>query len=142
MMCCPFPFLLFVVVVGCLYVACFFVCALFCLFFFIYFSLCFSFIKLVLFRSLARFSISLTYLNLHKCNSLLYINPRLYKHLLHLLIFNKAQCHFLVYFKIGGGQLETLCYFGHHTFYNLYCIYFYLGIICCNTLLSMLMLCK
>ena len=55
-----------------------FLCVLFLNYFFIiiYFSLCSSFIKLVLFRSLARFSISLTYLNLHKYNSLLYINPR------------------------------------------------------------------
>ena len=89
MMCCPFPFFLFVVV-GCLYVV--FWCVCVCVFFlfiylFIYFSLRSSFIKLALFRSLARFSISVTYVNLHKCNSLLYINPRLYKQLLHLLIF-------------------------------------------------------
>ena len=125
MMCCPFPLLLFVVVVGCLYVACFFVCVLF--FVFIYFSLCSSFIKLALFRSLARFSISLTYLNLHKCDSLLlYINPRLYKHLLHLLIFNKAQCHFLVYFKVGGGQLESLCYFDHHTHFIICTVFIFI----------------
>ena len=92
MMCCPFPFFLYVVVVGGLYVVVFCVYLFIYIFIylfiylFIYFSLCSSFIKLVLFRSLARFSISLTYLNLHKCNSLLYINPRLYKHLLHLLI--------------------------------------------------------
>ena len=67
MMCCPFPFFLFVVVVVCLYVV-------FLLFFvFIYLLFCSSFIKLVLFRFLARVSISRTYLNLHKCNSLLYI---------------------------------------------------------------------
>ena len=93
---------------------------------FIYFSLCSSFIKLVLFRSLPRFSISLTYLNLHKCNSLLYINPRLYKHLLHLLIFNKAQCHFLVYFKVGGGQLESLCYFDHHTHFIICTVFIFI----------------
>ena len=110
---------------GCLYVACFFVCAFFLLFF-IYFSLCSSFIKLVLFRSLAWFSISLTSLNLHKCNSLLYINPRLYKHLLHLLIFNKAQCHFLVYFKVGGGQLESLCYFDHHTHFIICSVFIFI----------------
>ena len=63
MMCCPFPFFLFVVVVVCLFVVFFFV--------FIYLLFCSSFIKLVLFRFLARFSISRTYLNLHKCNSLL-----------------------------------------------------------------------
>ena len=123
MMCCPFPYLLLVVVVGCLYVACFFVCVLF---FIICFSLCPSFIKLVLFRSLARFSASLTYLNLHKCNSLLYINPRLYKHLLYLLIFNKAQCHFLVYFKVGGGQLESLCYFDHHTHFIICTVFIFI----------------
>ena len=68
MMCCPFPFFLFVVVVVCLYVV-------FLLFFFvfIYLLFCSSFIKLVLFRFLAQFSISRTYLNLQKCNSLLYI---------------------------------------------------------------------
>ena len=107
----------------------FFVCAFFCfcfLFILIYFSLCSSFIKLVLFRSLARFSISLTYLNLHKCNSLLYINPRLYKHVLHLLIFNKAQCHFLVYFKVGGGQLESLCYFDHHTHFIICTVFIFI----------------
>ena len=124
-MCCPFPFLLFVVVVGCLYVACF-LCMLFFVFVFIYFSLCSSFIKRVLFRSLARFSISLTYLNLHKCNSLLYINPRLYKHLLHLLIFNEAQCHFLVYFKVGGGQLESLRYFDHHTHFIICTVFIFI----------------
>ena len=98
-----------------------------CFFFvFIYFSLCSSFIKLVLFRSLARFSISLTYLNLHKCNSLLYINPMLYKRLLHLLIFNKAQCHFLVYFKVGGGQLESLCYFDHHTHFIICTVFIFI----------------
>ena len=100
-----------------------FLCVLF--FVFIYFSLCSSFIKLVLFTSLARFSISLTYLNLHKCNSLLYINPRLYKHL-HLLIFNKAQCHFLVYFKVGGGQLESLCYFDHHTHFIICTVFIFI----------------
>ena len=58
-----------------LFVCCLFVCMLFfCFFFvFIYLLFCSSFIKLVLFRFLARFSISRTYLNLHKCNSLLYI---------------------------------------------------------------------
>ena len=90
-------------------------CVCFFFFVFIYFSLCSSFIKLVLFRSLAWFSISLIYLNLHKCNSLLYINPRLYKHLLHLLIFNKAQCHFLVYFKVGGAWFSiSLIYLNLH----------------------------
>ena len=95
-MCCPFPFFLFVV--GCLFV-CFFlcvcvcvclcVCGFFCFYLFIYLFFvlfCVSFIKFVLFKFLARLSISLTYLNLHKCNSLLYINPRLYKHFLHFLI--------------------------------------------------------
>ena len=113
-----------------LFVCCLlFVCAFFCfcfLFILIYFSLCSSFIKLVPFRSLARFSISLTYLNLHKYNSLLYINPRLYKHLLHLLIFNKAQCHFLVFFKVGGGQLESLCYFDHRTHFIICTVFIFI----------------
>ena len=52
---------------------CLFVCMLFFLLFFVFIYLFCSFIKLVLFRFLARFSISRTYLNLHKCNSLLYI---------------------------------------------------------------------
>ena len=40
----------------------------------------------------------------------LYISPRLYKYfLLH------PQCHFIVYLKVDGGQLESLRYFDHHT---------------------------
>ena len=27
----------------------------------------------------------------------------------------KAQCHFFVYLKVDGGQLESFCYFDHHT---------------------------
>ena len=65
----------------------------------------FSFIKLVLFRFLAWFSISLTNLDLYTCNSVLYMNPRLYKNSLHFLLYpNKAQCHFFVYLKVGVGQ--------------------------------------
>ena len=37
----------------------------------------------------------------------------------HFLLYpSKAQCHqchFFVYLKVGGGQLERLCYFDHHT---------------------------
>ena len=28
---------------------------------------------------------------------------------------SKAQCHFYVYLKVDGGQLESLCYFDHQT---------------------------
>ena len=123
-MCCPFPFFLLVVFVCCLFVCWFFLCVFLC-FLFIYFLFCSSFIKLVLVRFLARFSISLTYLYLHKCNSLLYINPRLYKHFLHLYL-NKVQFHFFVYLKVGGGQLESLCYFDHHTHFIICTVFIFI----------------
>ena len=42
----------------------------------------------------------------------LYISPRLYKHsLLHV----KLSVLSLFYLKVGGGQLESLRYFDHHT---------------------------
>ena len=119
MMCCPFPFFLFVV---CLFVH---LCCFFAFFFvFIYLLFCSSFIKLVLFRFLARFSISRTYLNLHKCNSLLYIlgstNIPTFSNI------SIAQCHFFVYLKVGGGQLESLCYFDHHTHFIICTVFIFI----------------
>ena len=128
MMCYSFPFLCFcffclllLLLVVCLYVFFFSV-------FFVLFCFCFSFIKLVLYRFLAWFSISLTYLKSYTCNSLLYNNPKLYKHLLYP---NKAQCHFFVYPKVGGGQLESLCYFDLHTHFVICTVF----ILSCNHLL-------
>ena len=43
----------------------------------------------------------------------------------------KAQCHFFVYLKVDGGQLESFCYFDHHTHF-LTCIVIVLS---CNHVL-------
>ena len=83
-----------------------FVCLFACSFFF-------PFAKLVLFRFLSWFSISLT------CSN--YINVTFFCTLLlgstNIFYYTpvKAQCHFFVYLKVDGGQLESFCYFDHHT---------------------------
>ena len=81
------------------------VCLLVCSFF--------PFAKLVLFRFLSWFSKSLTCsvyirhviffctLVLGSTNIFYYIAIKL--------------CHFFVYLKVDSGQLESLCYFDHHT---------------------------
>ena len=93
-MCCPFPFFLFVVVVGCLFVCMLFFCVFFWFLFIYLFLFCSSFIWLVLFRFLAWFSL--------------------------------AQCHFFVYLKVGGGQLESLCYFDHHTHFIICTVFIFI----------------
>ena len=77
----------------------------------------FPFAKLVLFRFLSWFSISLT------CS--IYIHVTSFFCTLVLGSTNifyyipvKAQCHFFVYLKVDGGQLESFCYFDHHTHLN------------------------
>ena len=73
----------------------------------------FPFAKLVLFRFLSWFSISLT------CS--IYIHVTFFWTLvlgsksIFYYIPVKAQCHFFVYLKLDGGQLESFCYFDHHT---------------------------
>ena len=86
---------------------CLFVCLYVCSFFSF-----FPFAKLVRFRFLSWFSISLTCSIYIHVIFFLYISPRLYKYF--LLFPSKAQCHFFVYLKVDDGQLESLPYFDHH----------------------------
>ena len=57
-------------------------------------------------------------------------SPRLYKHsLLELSVISSF------HLKVGGGQLESFCYFNLHAhpkFYNPYCNYFIFEIIYCT----------
>ena len=101
-------FLLFLFVAVTVVVVCLFVCSFF---FFFFFS---PFAKLVLYRFLTWFSISLICLS--------YIHVIFFctlvlgsRNVFFFLYPSKAQCHFFVYLKVGGGQLESLRYFDHHT---------------------------
>ena len=102
MMCCSFFCLLFVVA------AVVVVCLFFCMFVFSS-----PFAKLVLYRFRAWFSISLTCLSyIHVIFFCTLFLGSIKKFLLYP---SKAQCHFFVYIKVGGGQLESLRYFDYHT---------------------------
>ena len=94
-----------------------FVCLFVCSFF--------PFAKLVLFRFLSWFSSLTCPIYIHAtsffCTLVLGSSNIFY----YLPV--KAQCHFFVYLEVDGGQLESFCYFDHHThFLNLYCNYFIL----------------
>ena len=65
---------------------------------------------------------------LYTCNFVLYISPRLYKHSLQCVKFSVITSFYLI---VGGGQLESVCYFDHHT----YLITRTLVILFCNHLL-------
>ena len=89
----------------------------------------FPFAKLVLFRFLSWFSISLTcsiYIHVTFFCTLVLGSTNIFYY-----IPVKAQCHFFVYLKVDGGQLESFCYFDHHTHF-LTCIVIILS---CNHVL-------
>ena len=106
MMCCSFLFALLVTVA--VIVSCLSVCSLF--------LLCFVFSPFAKLHSV-KISRLVQYIsnvfNLYTCDFFLYISPTLYKRF--LLYLSKAQCHFFVYLKVDGGQLESFRYFDHHT---------------------------
>ena len=49
---------------------------------------------------------------LYTCNIVLHISPRLYKHSLQYVKLSVISSFYLI---VGGGQLESFCYFDHHT---------------------------
>ena len=65
---------------------------------------------------------------LYTCNFVLYISPRLYKHSLQCVKFSVISSFYLI---VGGGQVESFCFFDHHT----YLITRTLVILFCNHLL-------
>ena len=97
------------------------VCLFVCMFLF------FPFAKLVLFRFLSWFS-SLTcsiYIHVTFFCTLVLASTNIFYYIPVNL------CHFFVYLKVDGGQLESRCYFDHHTHF-LTCIVIILS---CNHVL-------
>ena len=98
-------FFSFVFVCRCYCCCCLFVCM---------FLLIFPpFAKLVLYRFLTWFSISLICLSY--IHVIFFCTLVLGSRNVFFLYPSKARCHFFVYLKVGGGQLESLRYFDHHT---------------------------
>ena len=88
----------------------------------------FPFAKLVIFRFLYWFSISLTcsiYIHVTFFCTLVLGSTNIFYYIPVNL------CHFFVYLKVDGGQLESRCYFDHHTHF-LTCIVIILS---CNHVL-------
>ena len=96
---------------------------------FVFTFLFFPFAKLVLFRFLCWFSSLTCSIYIHVtflfCTLVLGSTNIFYYTPL------KAQCHFFVYLKVDGGQLESFCFFDHHTHF-LTCIVIILS---CNHVL-------
>ena len=79
----------------------------------------FNFFPLLLSLSCIDFSRGSVYLSISQCISYIHViffcTLVLGSRNVFFLYPSKAQCHFFVYLKVGGGQLESLRYFDHHT---------------------------
>ena len=98
---------------------------------FVSFGFFFSFLFFFLLVCFVLISLLVQYFSkvlLYTRNIVLYINPRLYKHSLQYVKFSVISSFDLI---VGGGQVESFCYFDHHT----HLITHSLVILFCNHLL-------